>query len=270
MRLAGRDLVLLGFEGNTGTGVFQELLLIAGVDNAGRLRILGIETLSSRENSDCALAENLGGPHRGAPGWPGAAGPLRRGRHPDRCLPGPARRPAPLAGSLDGDAALDRRRRVAAGQRRGRIGSVARRLDEDPGPDRRAGWPRRRAGRIAAGEMDRLRLYDTFCHRPGLSPPSSTTRGDSHAHHHPPRPDFGPRRFAARGPRPGAILSGPADHRGGALRRGRQHRRADPSHGGADERGAGQAGAGGQPPRRQYHHRRRIRRPRRARMATPS
>ncbi|WP_426957793.1 hypothetical protein [Muricoccus radiodurans] len=47
--VAGRDLLLIATEGTRGTGVYQEWLVIAGCDDAGVLRVLGIEVLSCRE-----------------------------------------------------------------------------------------------------------------------------------------------------------------------------------------------------------------------------
>ena len=47
LRAAGRDLLLVGFEGITGTGVRQRLGALLGFDNAGAPRVLGIETLSA-------------------------------------------------------------------------------------------------------------------------------------------------------------------------------------------------------------------------------
>jgi len=47
LRAAGRDLLLVGFEGITGTGVRQRLGALLGFDNAGGPRVLGIETLSA-------------------------------------------------------------------------------------------------------------------------------------------------------------------------------------------------------------------------------
>jgi hypothetical protein len=44
--IAGREVLLVSFQGNRGTGVAQKLAAVIGVDDAGALRILGIETLS--------------------------------------------------------------------------------------------------------------------------------------------------------------------------------------------------------------------------------
>lgn len=161
VHLADRDLALLAIEGNTGTEVFQELLLIAGVDNAGHLRILGVETLSSRENGDCALAETLAGRIRAVPG----GGALRvryvgAGTRTNACRARPGgRRPWredwSVALPWTGEGVLP------PATATGRAGSVARRLDETRA--RTARWlaeaPRQS---IAAGDLDRLRLYDTF------------------------------------------------------------------------------------------------------------
>lgn len=161
VRIAGRDLVLIAFEGNTGTGVFQELLLIAGVDNAGRLRILGIETLSSRENGDCALAETLAGRVQASPG--GQALRVRyigAGTRTNACPARPGgRRPWhenwQVVLPWTGEGVLP------PATASGRIGSVARRLDNTRA--RTARWlaeaPR---DVLSAEDMDRLSLYDTF------------------------------------------------------------------------------------------------------------
>lgn len=47
LRAAGRELLLVGFEGITGTGVRQRLGALLGFDNAGQPRVLGIETLAA-------------------------------------------------------------------------------------------------------------------------------------------------------------------------------------------------------------------------------
>lgn len=47
--IARREVLLAAFEGNRGTGIFQELLAVIGADDGGRLRVLGIETLSFRD-----------------------------------------------------------------------------------------------------------------------------------------------------------------------------------------------------------------------------
>ncbi len=47
LRAAGRDVLLVGFEGITGTGVRQRLGALLGFDNAGAPRVLGIETLAA-------------------------------------------------------------------------------------------------------------------------------------------------------------------------------------------------------------------------------
>jgi hypothetical protein len=48
--IASREVLVAAFEGNAGTGVYQELMAVIGCDDAGRLRILAIETLSFRDN----------------------------------------------------------------------------------------------------------------------------------------------------------------------------------------------------------------------------
>lgn len=44
--IAGRAVLLASFQGNRGTGVSQKLVAVIGCDDAGALRILGIETLA--------------------------------------------------------------------------------------------------------------------------------------------------------------------------------------------------------------------------------
>ena len=53
LRLRGRDIVLAAFEGNRGTGVYQEIQAAIGLDDAGVLRILALETLSYRMSGPC-------------------------------------------------------------------------------------------------------------------------------------------------------------------------------------------------------------------------
>ena len=51
--LRGREVVLAVFEGNTGTGVYQEIAAIIGREDGGVLRILGLETLRYRRTGSC-------------------------------------------------------------------------------------------------------------------------------------------------------------------------------------------------------------------------
>lgn len=44
--IGGREVLLAAFQGNRGTGVAQRLAAVIGCDDAGQLRILGIETLA--------------------------------------------------------------------------------------------------------------------------------------------------------------------------------------------------------------------------------
>jgi hypothetical protein len=50
MPIAGREVLLAAFQGNRGTGLAQTLVAVIGCDDAGALRILGIETLLFRDN----------------------------------------------------------------------------------------------------------------------------------------------------------------------------------------------------------------------------
>lgn len=59
LRLRGRDVVLAAFEGNTGTGVYQELQAVIGQDDDGTARMLAIETLKARETPICNEAAHL-------------------------------------------------------------------------------------------------------------------------------------------------------------------------------------------------------------------
>jgi len=47
--LAGREVLLTEFQGNRGTGIVQKLVAVIGCDDAGALRVLGIETRSFRD-----------------------------------------------------------------------------------------------------------------------------------------------------------------------------------------------------------------------------
>ncbi|MBR0673141.1 hypothetical protein [Neoroseomonas soli] len=49
----GRDLVLAAFEGNTGTGTYQEIQAVIGQDDEGIARILALETLHYRLTGPC-------------------------------------------------------------------------------------------------------------------------------------------------------------------------------------------------------------------------
>lgn len=57
--LRGRQVVLAAFEGNTGTGVYQELQAVIGREDDGTARILAIETLRARETPMCNDAAHL-------------------------------------------------------------------------------------------------------------------------------------------------------------------------------------------------------------------
>ncbi len=57
--LTGRQVVLAAFEGNTGTGVYQELQAVVGQDDDGTARILALETLNARETPTCSEAAYL-------------------------------------------------------------------------------------------------------------------------------------------------------------------------------------------------------------------
>jgi len=57
--LRGREVVLAAFEGNTGTGVYQELQAVIGQEDDGTARILALETLHARETAVCDEASYL-------------------------------------------------------------------------------------------------------------------------------------------------------------------------------------------------------------------
>lgn len=163
VRVAGRDLALLVTEGNTGTGVYQELLVIAGVDNARVLRILGIETLSARDNMDCAFAQTLAGTVRAAPDGRSLTVAYRgRGVRNGECGRGaPRTRRVPWSEQWTVDAPWQGDGVLPAAKGAGRTGSVARRLDKTRA--RVQAWlneaPRQT---LADADMDRLALYSTF------------------------------------------------------------------------------------------------------------
>jgi hypothetical protein len=51
--MRGRDIAFVAFEGNTGTGTYQEIQAAIGQDDDGVLRILALETLHYRLNGPC-------------------------------------------------------------------------------------------------------------------------------------------------------------------------------------------------------------------------
>ncbi|BDG73375.1 hypothetical protein [Roseomonas fluvialis] len=59
--VAGREVLLASFQGNRGTGVAQKLAAVIGVDDAGALRILGIETLSFHDEQVSTASRRLEG-----------------------------------------------------------------------------------------------------------------------------------------------------------------------------------------------------------------
>lgn len=59
--IAGREVLLASFQGNRGTGVAQRLAAVIGVDDAGALRILGIETLSFHDAQVSTASRRLEG-----------------------------------------------------------------------------------------------------------------------------------------------------------------------------------------------------------------
>jgi hypothetical protein len=59
--IAGREVLLASFQGNRGTGVAQKLGAVIGVDDAGALRILGIETLSFHDEQVSTASRRMEG-----------------------------------------------------------------------------------------------------------------------------------------------------------------------------------------------------------------
>ncbi len=59
--IAGREVLLASFQGNRGTGVAQKLAAVIGMDDAGALRILGIETLSFHDAQVSTASRRLEG-----------------------------------------------------------------------------------------------------------------------------------------------------------------------------------------------------------------
>jgi hypothetical protein len=59
LRVRDRDLLVVAFEGNTGTGVYQEIQAVIGVDDDGVARILALETLHNRLTAICNDASYL-------------------------------------------------------------------------------------------------------------------------------------------------------------------------------------------------------------------
>lgn len=56
-----REVLVAAFEGNRGTGIYQELMAVIGADDAGRLRVLAIETLSFRDQQTGAGWRRMSG-----------------------------------------------------------------------------------------------------------------------------------------------------------------------------------------------------------------
>lgn len=65
--IAGREVLVAAFQGNRGTGVAQTLMAVIGCDDAGALRILGIETLSFRDAQVGSATRRLDGGLEAAP-----------------------------------------------------------------------------------------------------------------------------------------------------------------------------------------------------------
>jgi hypothetical protein len=58
-RLRGRDIVLAAFEGDTGTGTYQEIQAAIGQEDDGTARILALETLHYRRSGPCEMGSWL-------------------------------------------------------------------------------------------------------------------------------------------------------------------------------------------------------------------
>lgn len=59
--IAGREVLLAGFQGNRGTGLAQRLFAVIGMDDAGALRILGIETQSFHDAQVTSASRRMAG-----------------------------------------------------------------------------------------------------------------------------------------------------------------------------------------------------------------
>ena len=94
LHLRGRALVIAAFEGNRGTGVYQEIQAVIGLDDAGILRILALETLSYRMSGPCDDAWRLDGALRPGSGEGALRYEARLERREPDCRP--QRRRAPL------------------------------------------------------------------------------------------------------------------------------------------------------------------------------
>ena len=92
VRLRGRDVVVAGLTGLSGTGVSQQLGVLIAVDDQDRLRVIGIENLDAHESGTCESLATLTGRLAAGPGdglhldcaykrTRGPCGP-RRGRPP--------------------------------------------------------------------------------------------------------------------------------------------------------------------------------------------
>jgi hypothetical protein len=57
--LAGREVLLATIDGNGGTGLSQRLGCLIGIDAAGRLRVIGIESLDIQDTTSCESEANL-------------------------------------------------------------------------------------------------------------------------------------------------------------------------------------------------------------------
>lgn len=94
--ISGREVLVAAFEGNRGTGLYQELLAVIGTDDAGRLRVLAIETLSFRDQQTSAGWRRMSGRLEAEQGHAGLrlsmSSTARLPRTPPGPTPGPERR----------------------------------------------------------------------------------------------------------------------------------------------------------------------------------
>jgi hypothetical protein len=61
LALSDRDVLLAETDGNGGTGMAQRVGVFVGVDNAGRLRVIGIESLAIQDSTTCEREARMAG-----------------------------------------------------------------------------------------------------------------------------------------------------------------------------------------------------------------
>ncbi|WP_338665977.1 hypothetical protein VQH23_12520 [Pararoseomonas sp. SCSIO 73927] len=61
LSLRGREVLLAEMDGNGGTGISQKIGVLVGVDDSGRLRVIGIENLEILDSTTCESEASLRG-----------------------------------------------------------------------------------------------------------------------------------------------------------------------------------------------------------------